>query len=51
MLKSHEKFHSSNGKRLVLVADDEEIIYCNSVLAVIPMRGNCSGGTGGRKSR
>ena len=25
MLKSHEKFHSSNGKRLVLVADDEEI--------------------------
>jgi len=30
---------------------DEEIIYCNSVLAVIPVRGNCSGGTGGRKSR
>ena len=25
MLKSHEKFHSSNGKRLVLVAEDEEI--------------------------
>ncbi len=25
MLKSHEKFHSSNGKRLVLVADDEMI--------------------------
>ena len=23
MLKSHERFHSSNGKRLVLVADDE----------------------------
>ena len=23
MLKSHEKFHSSNGKRLILVADDE----------------------------
>ena len=25
MLKSHEKFHSANGKRLVLVADDEMI--------------------------
>ena len=25
MLKSHEKFHSANGKRLVLVAEDEEI--------------------------
>ena len=25
MLKSHEKFHSSNGKRLVLIAEDEEI--------------------------
>ena len=25
MLKSHEKFHSSNGKRLVLVVDDEMI--------------------------
>ena len=25
MLKSHEKFHSTNGKRLVLVADDESI--------------------------
>ena len=25
MLKSHEKFHSFNGKRLVLVAEDEEI--------------------------
>ena len=25
MLKSHEKFHSANGKRLVLVADDEFI--------------------------
>ena len=25
MLKSHEKFHSSNGKRLILVADDEFI--------------------------
>ena len=25
MLKSHEKFHSANGKRLILVADDEEI--------------------------
>ena len=25
MLKSHEKFHSTNGKRLVLVAEDEEI--------------------------
>ena len=25
MLKSHEKFHSANGKRLVLVADDEPI--------------------------
>ena len=25
MLKSHEKFHSSNGKRLILVADDEMI--------------------------
>ncbi|MBR7189128.1 MAG: response regulator, partial [Clostridia bacterium] len=25
MLKSHEKFHASNGKRLVLVADDEQI--------------------------
>ena len=25
MLKSHERFHSSNGKRLVLVADDEFI--------------------------
>lgn len=26
---------------------DEEIIYCNSVLAVIPMLGNCSGSIGG----
>ena len=25
MLKSHEKFHSSNGKRLILIADDELI--------------------------
>ena len=25
MLKSHEKFHSTNGKRLILVADDEQI--------------------------
>lgn len=25
MLKSHEKFHSANGKRLVLIAEDEEI--------------------------
>jgi len=25
MLKSHEKFHSANGKRLVLVADDESV--------------------------
>ena len=25
MLKSHEKFHSANGKRLILVADDELI--------------------------
>ena len=25
MLKSHEKFHSTNGKRLILVADDEMI--------------------------
>ena len=25
MLKSHEKFHSSNGKRLILVVDDEAI--------------------------
>ena len=25
MLKSHEKFHSSNGRRLILVADDEAI--------------------------
>ena len=25
MLKSHEKFHSANGKRLVLVAEDEEV--------------------------
>ncbi len=25
MLKSHEKFHSSNGKRLLLIADDEII--------------------------
>ncbi len=25
MFKSHEKFHSTNGKRLILVADDEEI--------------------------
>ena len=25
MLKSHVKFHSSNGKRLILVADDEQI--------------------------
>ena len=25
MLKSHEKFHSANGKRLILVADDERI--------------------------
>ena len=25
MLKSHEKFHSANGKRLILVADDEVI--------------------------
>ena len=25
MLKSHEKFHSANGKRLVLIADDEMI--------------------------
>ena len=23
MLKSHEKFHSKNGKRLLLIADDE----------------------------
>ena len=25
MLKSHEKFHSANGRRLILVADDEMI--------------------------
>ena len=25
MLKTHEKFHSANGKRLVLIVDDEEI--------------------------
>jgi len=25
MLKSHEKFHSANGKRLILIADDEQI--------------------------
>ncbi len=25
MLKSHEKFHSANGKRLILVADDEAV--------------------------
>ena len=25
MLKSHEKFHSANGKRLVLIADDEAV--------------------------
>ena len=25
MLKSHEKFHSSNGKRQILVVDDEMI--------------------------
>ena len=25
MLKTHEKFHSTNGKRLVLIVDDEEI--------------------------
>ena len=25
MLKSHEKFHSENGKRLILIADDEYI--------------------------
>ena len=25
MLKSHVKFHSNNGKRLVLIADDELI--------------------------
>ena len=25
MLKSHEKFHSENGKRLLLIADDEFI--------------------------
>ena len=25
MLKSHEKFHSSNGRRLILVADDEAV--------------------------
>ncbi len=25
MLKTHEKFHSENGKRLVLIVDDEEI--------------------------
>ena len=25
MLKSHEKFHSANGKRLILIADDEMI--------------------------
>ena len=25
MLKSHEKFHSINGKRLILVVDDEEV--------------------------
>ena len=23
MLKSHEKFHSANGKRQILIADDE----------------------------
>ena len=25
MLKSHEKFHSANGRRLILIADDELI--------------------------
>ena len=25
MLKSHEKFHSAHGKRLILIADDEII--------------------------
>ena len=25
MLKTHEKFHSENGKRLVLIVDDEAI--------------------------
>ena len=25
MLKSHEKFHSANGKRQILIADDEMI--------------------------
>ena len=25
MLKNHEKFHSANGKRTILVADDEQI--------------------------
>jgi len=25
MLKSHEKFHSANGKRLVLIAEDDEV--------------------------
>ena len=25
MLKSHEKFHSANGKRQILIADDELI--------------------------
>ena len=25
MLKSHEKFHSANGKRQILIADDESI--------------------------
>ena len=25
MLKTHERFHSANGKRLILVADDELI--------------------------
>ena len=25
MLKSHEKFHSANGRRLILIVDDEQI--------------------------
>ena len=25
MLKSHEKFYSTNGKRMILIVDDEQI--------------------------
>ena len=32
MLKSHEKFHSSNGKRQILIADDELITKTSHTL-------------------